>query len=125
MSRREFSKLVKRDAFLRADGKCEGANCGAKLTKGKFAYDHDIADGLGGEPTLDNCVVLCSACHGVKTAKHDIPLIAKIKRIQDREKGIRKPSRGFYDKKLYKAKIGGGLVLRSTGLPRNHKATGA
>lgn len=115
--RREFSKLVKRDAFARADGKCEGEGCDAKLTQGKFHYDHDIADGLGGEPELWNCKVLCTACHSVKTAKHDIPLIAKVKRIQDREKGIRKPSRGFYDKSKFKAKIGGGLVDRRTGLP--------
>lgn len=91
--RREFSKIVKRDAFLRAGGKCEGADCGAKLTKGKFHYDHDIADGLGGGPELWNCKVLCHACHSVKTRTHDVPLIAKVKRIQDSEMGIRKPSR--------------------------------
>jgi 5-methylcytosine-specific restriction protein A len=66
-------------------------DCGAKLMPGKFHYDHDIADGLGGEPELWNCKVLCHACHGVKTAKHDIPLIAKTKRISDREKGIKPP----------------------------------
>lgn len=97
MSRREFSKPVKRDAFARAAGKCEGVKpdgepCGAKLSQGKFHYDHDIADGLGGEPELWNCKVLCTACHKVKTGKHDVPLIAKVKRIQDRENGIRKPS---------------------------------
>ncbi len=91
MSRREFSKQIKRQAFERAKGFCEGENCGAYLTPGKFAYDHVIADGLGGEPTLHNCAVLCSACHGEKTGKQDIPRIAKVKRIQDREKGIRKP----------------------------------
>lgn len=99
MSRREFSKQVKRDAFLRCGGYCEGENCGVFLTAGKFAYDHIIADALGGEPTLHNCAVLCNACHGEKTGKQDIPRIAKTKRIQDREKGIRKParlqSRGF------------------------------
>lgn len=89
--RREFSKQVKRDAFLRANGCCEGKDCGARLHAGKFHYDHIIADGLGGEPTLDNCAVLCTACHGDKTAMHDVPRIAKVKRIQDRERGIRKP----------------------------------
>lgn len=94
MSRREFSKLIKRDAFVRADGKCEGTKpdgepCAAKLTKGKFHYDHDIADGLGGEPELWNCKVLCVVCHNEKTTKHDVPLIAKVKRIQDHERGIR------------------------------------
>lgn len=93
--RREFSKQVKRDAFLRANGQCEGHpygdRCPVKLTIGKYHYDHDIADGLGGEPILENCKVLCLACHKSKTGKRDIPAIAKTKRIQDRQIGIRKP----------------------------------
>lgn len=93
MTRREFSKQVKRQAFERSGGYCEGENCGAFLTAGKFAYDHIIPDAMGGEPTLHNCAVLCNACHGEKTGKQDMPRIAKVKRIQDREKGIRKPSR--------------------------------
>jgi len=71
--RREFSKQVRRDAFARAAGLCEGKpyreRCCVKLTIGKFHYDHDIPDGLGGEPTLDNCVVLCIACHKDKTSR--------------------------------------------------------
>ena len=89
--RREFSKQVRRDAFARADGKCEVPWCCAKLTVGKFHYDHIIPDGLGGEPTLDNCAVICMACHKDKTTKRDIPIIAKTKRISDREKGIKRP----------------------------------
>lgn len=91
MSRREFSKAVKRDAFARAGGLCEGEGCGAKLTIGKYHYDHRIPDALGGEPELWNCEVLCVPCHNAKTRKKDVPAIAKTKRIQDREKGIRKP----------------------------------
>jgi 5-methylcytosine-specific restriction enzyme A len=95
--RREFSKPVKRDALKRADKKCEG--CGA-LFGLKFHFDHDIADGLGGEPTLENCKVLCHPCHDEKTRKHDVPLIAKVKRISDKHNGIYAPkqkiaSRGF------------------------------
>lgn len=91
MSRREFPKQVKRDAFLRANGRCENVSCGAFLSLGKYHYDHDIPDGLGGEPTLENCVVLCIACHRDKTSTRDVPAIAKTKRIQDRQKGIKKP----------------------------------
>lgn len=95
--RREFSKYVKREALKRADKKCE--SCGA-LFGVKFHFDHDIADGLGGEPTLENCKVLCHACHDEKTRKHDVPLIAKVKRISDKHNGIYAPkqkiaSRGF------------------------------
>lgn len=89
--RREFSKQVKRDAFMRASGQCEGKDCGARLTLGKYHYDHIIPDGLGGEPILSNCAVLCMACHGDKTRKIDVPRIAKAKRIQDWQNGIKKP----------------------------------
>jgi 5-methylcytosine-specific restriction endonuclease McrA len=97
--RREFSKQVKRDALKRAVGKCEAADCGA-LFGVKFHFDHIIADGLGGEPTLDNCAVLCHVCHDEKTRKHDVPRIAKMKRVWDRHNGITAPrakiqSRGF------------------------------
>lgn len=93
--RREFSKQVRRDAFMRANGQCEGKpygeRCCVRLTLGKYHYDHDIPDALGGEPVLENCVVLCIACHKDKTATKDVPAIAKTKRIQDRQKGIKRP----------------------------------
>lgn len=110
--RREFSKQVKRDALHRAQGKCENETCGA-LFGVKFHFDHDIADGLGGEPELWNCKVLCHACHAEKTAKHDIPKIAKVKRIQDKHNGIKKPSRmaGSKDSK-FKKRMDGTVVLR-------------
>lgn len=89
--RRNFSKSVQRQASARAEGKCEGVSCGARLKRGEGHFDHIIADALGGEPTLENCQLLCRPCHDEKTFKHDIPAIAKTKRIQDRENGIRKP----------------------------------
>jgi 5-methylcytosine-specific restriction endonuclease McrA len=93
--RREFNKHVKREAFMRAGGQCEGQpygeRCGVKLTLGKYHYDHVIPDGLGGEPVIENCAVLCLACHKDKTATKDVPAIAKTKRIQDRQKGIKRP----------------------------------
>jgi 5-methylcytosine-specific restriction protein A len=96
VARREFSKQVRRDAFARANGRCEGwlpngTLCGAKLHVARFHYDHAIPDAHGGEPTLGNCQVLCVACHKYKTTKKDIPAIAKTKRIQDRQIGIKKP----------------------------------
>ena len=111
--RREFSKQVRRDAFLRAKGCCEGEGCGARLTIGKFHYDHRIPDGLGGEPTLDNCQVLCTPCHGAKTSKKDVPAIAKAKRISDRHLGIKKPSKFACSRgSKFKKKISGEVVAR-------------
>jgi 5-methylcytosine-specific restriction endonuclease McrA len=103
--RREFGKQVRRDAFARANGRCEGwtaqgIQCEAKLTVGKFHYDHIIPDAHGGEPNLANCAVICTSCHKYKTTQHDVPAIAKTKRIADRHIGIKSTrkklvSRGF------------------------------
>lgn len=82
MNRREFPPKVKVAAFERAKGRCE--KCTARLVVGKFAYDHVIADALGGEPTLENCAVLCGSCHGEKTPG-DTTLAAKVKRIRAKQ----------------------------------------
>lgn len=111
MSRQEFPKAVKVAAAHRAGGKCE--SCEAKLFSGGFHYDHRIADGLGGEPTLENCEVLCKACHGLKTTKYDVPAIARAKRREARHTGeSKKGTWGCGRGTPYKAKIGGGTVLR-------------
>lgn len=86
MTRREFPKQVRAEAAARANGRCE--QCTAKILSGGFHYDHIVADGLGGEPILSNCMVLCKACHGVKTATHDTPAVAKMKRQRERNIGI-------------------------------------
>jgi 5-methylcytosine-specific restriction protein A len=90
MSRTEFSAKVKVAAFERAKGLCE--ICTRKLYTGDINYDHRIPDQSGGDASLDNCQVLCRACHGTKTSKSDIPSIAKGRRIRRRNAGIRKPS---------------------------------
>lgn len=87
--RREFSAKVKLAAFERANGNCE--RCPSKLYPGKFRYNHRIPDALGGEPSLQNCELLCLACDSRQTYKTDIPAIAKSKRIRRREAGVRKP----------------------------------
>jgi len=109
--RRNFPDKVKVAAFQRADGRCEG--CTAKLFVGKIHYDHRIPDAMGGEPTLANCDVLCTACHGVKTQRVDVPAIAKVKRVRLRHLGIRKAS-GFPGGKdsKFKRKMDGSVVLR-------------
>jgi len=92
MSRSEFSAKVKSDAWKRCGGKCEG--CTAKLFPGKFDYDHRKADGLGGEPTLENCQVLCKSCHHEKTVKEDRPIMDKADNIREKHFGI-KTKTGF------------------------------
>lgn len=91
MARREFPARVRVAAYERSKGLCE--NCTAPLYVGKFHYDHRIPDALLGEPTLENCVVLCVACHGEKTTKEDVPRIAKAVRQRQKHLGARPPKR--------------------------------
>jgi 5-methylcytosine-specific restriction protein A len=100
VSRREFSKAVRRDALKRSGGFCEaigspyslplGKRCNAPLSKGVH-FDHVIPDSLGGEPTLDNCAATCPACNMLKAAKHDTPRAAKTKRQADKATGVVRP----------------------------------
>ena len=105
----EFTAKVKVEAFQRANGRCEG--CHAYLVA-RPEYDHQIPVALGGESSLENCVVLCRKCHGAKTAKADVPRIAKAKR-QERKAAVRKKSTmpGSRDDK-WKRKINGRNELR-------------
>jgi 5-methylcytosine-specific restriction enzyme A len=122
--RREFPKPVKREAAARSQGRCEavwdGVRCDTKLPSGGFHYDHDLPDWMGGEPTLENCRVLCLKCHRQKTTWQDQPAIARAKRIQDREIGIRRGTgRGLPGgrKSPFKLKMDGTVVDRKTGKP--------
>lgn len=107
--RREFPARVKVAAYERAGGGCE--ECGSLLRVGKFHYDHVLPDALGGEPTLDNCAVLCSGCHAVKTARQDVPQIAKMKRQRINHISA-KPKRPWPGTTKWKRKVSGETVLR-------------
>jgi hypothetical protein len=83
VARKEFSKSVKVAVIKRAtvDGQVYCEECGC-LTKGRFEIDHIRADGLLGEPTIENARA-----------------IAKAKRREALHLGVRKKpsfvSRGF------------------------------
>ena len=87
--RRPFPAKVKAAALERAKGRCE--ECTVRLGPGQFHYDHKLPDGLGGEPTLENCAVLCKACHGEKTYTQDNPAMARADRLHKKRIGARKP----------------------------------
>lgn len=100
MTRREFPTSVRREALKRAKGHCEatgswyglpaGTRCNGSLAYG-VEFDHAIADSIGGEPTLANCVCVCLKCHRIKSAKVDTPRAAKTKRQSDKHLGTWKP----------------------------------
>lgn len=113
--RREFPNAVKRAAYKRANNHCQ--QCTALLCVGKFHYDHVNPDQMGGEPTLENCQVLCSNCHQEKTSKRDIPTIAKAKRRESRHIGAYRPRHVMPGSRRHflKRKLDGTTVIRDTG----------
>lgn len=116
--RTEFTKPVRREAYERSEGLCEGIQasgerCCANLKHKRYHFDHVIPDAIGGDNSLQNCAVLCVDCHGEKTTKIDIPVIAKSKRNYDKYRGIRKPSKFSCSRdSRFKKKIDGTVVLR-------------
>lgn len=66
-----FSASVQDAALARSGGQCE--ECGGQLKPGQYEFDHKKPRGLGGDDTLENCVVLCRACHLQKTMSDDMP----------------------------------------------------
>jgi 5-methylcytosine-specific restriction endonuclease McrA len=103
MTRREFSRRVKREALARSGGLCEARGiwygldpnqrCRYPLNTIGVHFDHVVADAIGGEPTLENCAAICPRCHIIKTANIDTPKAAKTKRQSDKHLGIRSAAR--------------------------------
>lgn len=109
--RTEFTRKVKALAFQRANGECE--ICTARLMPGKFRYDHRLPDALGGEPTLENCVVQCIACDKPKTAD-DVRRIRKADRQRAAHIGAKVSARPMPGSRRsgWKKKIDGSVVPR-------------
>lgn len=72
---RSFSAKVQDDAFKRANGICEG--CGGMLKPGQFQYDHIKPHAMGGDSSLANVQLLCTACHIAKSQTDDMPDIRR------------------------------------------------
>lgn len=86
LARTEFPLSVKKAAFARAckpDGmpKCEAPGCGKVIRAGHLRYEHLQPDGLGGEPTLENCGIWCDVCADKKTFTEDNPRMQKADRV--------------------------------------------
>jgi hypothetical protein len=103
--RTEFPQSVRKAAFARCcrEGtkpgipQCE--NCGNEI-RGTPIYEHVQPDGLGGEPTIENCKVHCRVCADKKTTEEDNPRMAKADRVLKKTYGLmptrqKIKSRGF------------------------------
>lgn len=118
MTRREFTKETKRQAWERAAGHCEGRGSWYGLNKGErcnmpldrgVEYDHIDCDANSKDNSLENCAAVCARCHSFKTRHIDIPKAAKTLRQQDKHRGIR-GGRGF--DKRFTRKMNGEVVQR-------------
>ena len=88
MTRKNFKASVIVARFKHCKGCCE--TCGIVLKPGAYHADHNNPDGLTGEPTFDNCRILCRPCHAEKT-KTDVGHIAKAKRREIKDIGAQSP----------------------------------
>lgn len=97
--RNNFTAATKRLAFERSNGVCEchliphlfKVACGRPLGAGNCFYEHVNPDAICGRNDLENCAALTKTCWKIKTATHDLPVIAKSNRTRDRARGIYKP----------------------------------
>lgn len=94
-SRKEFPLSVKKAAMIRCckngtkPGIPQCENCGNDLVSGNIEYEHLDPDGLGGEPTLENCGVWCKRpCSHNKTHKEDNPRMRKADRVFKKDFGL-------------------------------------
>jgi 5-methylcytosine-specific restriction protein A len=85
MSRLEFTRKQRAEIWLRAKGCCE--KCDARLKTGEGDFDHRVAQGYGGENTVENGQLLCKVCHKAKTGK-DKGITERVKRIRDKHNAV-------------------------------------
>ena len=90
MARREFPKSVKVAVTKRAmrEGVVYCEKCGAQAKR--WQIDHVRPDGLGGEPTLENAMLICQPCFEEKNPK-DASAIAHAKRREAKDLRAVKP----------------------------------
>lgn len=114
--RRDFPESVKKEARKRANGFCEGKDCG--LPTGPHnppEVDHILEDWEGGEPVLENAQVLGrKCCHRFKSAAATTRR-AKADAAGKFHLGIKPRSRQIMPgskASRWKRKIDGSVVLR-------------
>ena len=91
LTRRQVIEIV-----LRQEGRCQ-CGCGVKLspmTEGVID-EHLIALELGGSNDMANRALYRTPCAKAKTATKDAPAIGKVRRIEARLNGTRRPRKAI------------------------------
>lgn len=115
--RKSLTRNQRAELFLEHGGICYLCKCVINAGRGEaWEVEHVEAREISGRDDWANLRPAHVDCHKVKT-KEDKAIIAKCNRVRNKHLGVKKPSRGFYDSKRFKMKIGGGLVDRRTGQP--------
>lgn len=114
MSRRRISARERMAIWTRCGGVCH--ICGEKIDGGREAWEveHIIPLEMGGDDEGDNLAPAHVSCHRAKT-KADAKHIAKAKRMQQREAGVKRQPRTVIPgskASKFKRKITGEVVLR-------------
>lgn len=124
--RNEFSAETKRQAFARSGGICEchmiphvfPQACGRPLSQGNTWYEHIDPDRISGRNDLANCAVLTKTCGRIKSAVYDQVLVARVRKREDRARGIRPaPTLPGSRRDPFKKTMRGQVVDRATGEP--------
>jgi len=91
MPRREFPKKVKVEVIRRSTrgGVVYCEKCG--LPCKKWQIDHVIPDSIGGHPVIENAELICEICYDTKN-RHDTKVAAKVKRVEAKSLGVKKPA---------------------------------
>jgi len=113
MKRIRITAKMRADIFLRHNGICH--ICKIMVVPGQeWDVSHDIPLGAGGKDDASNWLVAHRKCHRIHTAKVDIPMVSRVKRIHQRHIGAYKsknPIPGGRNSK-FKRKMDGTVVLR-------------
>jgi 5-methylcytosine-specific restriction endonuclease McrA len=102
-ARKRWSAKARLRIFLARDGRCHV--CQGRITAGEpWELDHVIALALGGDDEEHNLAPAHKkGCHAGKTAKEDVPAIAKAKRRQIAHLGASAPKRPIQSRGFAKA----------------------
>lgn len=103
VARKRWSASARLRIFLANDGRCHV--CGGKISVGEpWDLDHRIALALGGDDAEPNLAPAHrKGCHAGKSAKEDVPAIAKAKRRQIAHVGATAPKRPIQSRGFAKA----------------------